>query len=154
MSDTLTLICEEMAKGRSLRQICMDEGMPAESTVRFWAVEDKPPGFAARYARAREAQMEALSEDLLAISDDKTGDPVRDRLRIDARKWLMSKIAPKKYGDRIEVEQTVEHRFVARIPEPAANASEWLADQKPKQIEGTAVSTPHGEMGEKISKPR
>lgn len=94
------LICERMAKGESLRSICRDEGMPAESTVRFWAIEDKD-GFAAQYARAREAQMEALAEDIVEIADDKTGDPQRDRLRVDSRKWIMSKIAPKRYGDRI-----------------------------------------------------
>lgn len=65
---------------------------------------------------------------------------------------LLRKVLP----DLAIVEMTgeVEHRFVARIPEPAANASEWLADQRPKRIEGTAVSSPHGETGEKISTPR
>jgi len=94
-----------MAKGRSLRSVCSDEGMPAESTVRFWAIEDRD-GFAAQYARAREAQMEALGEDLLAISDNEAGDPQRDRLRVDARKWLMSKIAPKRYGDKLDLEHS------------------------------------------------
>jgi transposase len=75
--------------------------MPAESTVRFWAVEDRN-GFAAQYARAREAQVEAMGEDLIEIADNNTGDPQRDRLRVDARKWLMSKVAPKKYGDKVE----------------------------------------------------
>jgi hypothetical protein len=98
-------ICAEMATGRSLRSICRDDNMPAESTVRLWAIEDRD-GFAAQYARAREAQMEALGEDLLDISDDKTGDPQRDRLRVDARKWLMSKIAPKKYGDKLDLEHS------------------------------------------------
>lgn len=95
------LICERMARGESLRSICKDEAFPAESTVRLWAISDRD-GFSAQYARAREAQIEALSEDILEIADDKTGDPQRDRLRVDSRKWLMSKIAPKKYGDRVE----------------------------------------------------
>lgn len=98
------LICERMATGESLRNICRDDGMPPESTVRMWAVDDRD-GFAAQYARAREAQMDALSEDLLDISDG-DGDPQRDRLRLDARKWLMSKIAPKKYGERVELEHS------------------------------------------------
>ena len=98
-------ICAEMATGRSLRSICRDDNMPAESTVRLWAVEDRD-GFAAQYARAREAQMEALGEDLLDISDNESGDPQRDRLRVDARKWLMSKIAPKRYGDKLDLEHS------------------------------------------------
>jgi len=113
-------ICAEMARGRSLRSVCSDEGMPAESTVRLWATEDRD-GFAAHYARAREAQMDALGEDILEIADDTRGDfkknadgvevvdseaIQRSKLRVDARKWLMSKIAPKRYGDKLDLEHS------------------------------------------------
>lgn len=113
-------ICALMAEGNSLRSICRADGMPAESTVRLWAVEDRD-GFSAQYARAREAQMEALGEDILEIADDAKGDVAvaedgtetvnqehiqRSKLRVDARKWLMSKIAPKRYGDKITQEVT------------------------------------------------
>ena len=60
-------------------------------------------GFSTQYAKAREAQMEARAEELLEIADDKTGDPQRDRLRVDTRKWIMSKIAPKRYGDKVQI---------------------------------------------------
>lgn len=118
--ETAALICERMAKGESLRSICRDDGMPAESTVRLWAVDDRE-GFAAQYARAREAQMDALAEDILDIADDSRNDirvdqdgkevvdhelVQRSRLRVDSRKWLMSKIAPKRYGDKIEHEHS------------------------------------------------
>lgn len=68
------------------------------------------------YARAKEAQMELMEASLLDIADDKSGDVKlsehgvkscdtefvqRSRLRVDTRKWLMSKLAPKKYGDRV-----------------------------------------------------
>ena len=114
--DLAARICAEMATGKSLRSVCAEDGMPAESTVRLWAVEDRD-GFAAHYARAREAQMEALGEDILEIADDTRGDfkknadgvevvdseaIQRSKLRVDARKWLMSKIAPKRYGDRVD----------------------------------------------------
>jgi hypothetical protein len=101
-------ICERMAHGESLRAICKSEGMPPESTVRTWAIDDRE-GFAAQYARAREAQMDALAEELIDIADDvgKTDEDVqRSRLRVDTRKWLMSKIAPKRYGDKITNEIT------------------------------------------------
>jgi hypothetical protein len=78
--------------------------MPAESTVRQWVVDDRN-GFAAQYTRAREAQMDALAEDLLEIADNEKADVQRSRLRVDTRKWLMSKIAPKRFGDK----KTLEH---------------------------------------------
>jgi len=113
------IVCERMAEGESLRQICQSNpDIPGESTIRGWAVQDLD-GFAARYARARECQMEALAEDIITIADDSgldvTVDPEshtvrvdgeaiqRAKLRVDTRKWLMSKIAPKKYGDKVDV---------------------------------------------------
>ena len=101
--DVAGVICTRMANGESLRAICRDDGMPAESTVRQWAVADTQ-GFHAQYTRARQAQMDALAEDILEIADEKTGDHNRARLRVDTRKWLMSKIAPKRFGDRITAE--------------------------------------------------
>jgi hypothetical protein len=113
-------ICERLVDGESLRAICRDEGMPDDRTVRRWAVDDVR-GFAARYFLARQLQADALTDEILEIADDATRDwlPSRDsdtdspalvpnhehinrsKLRVDARKWLMSKLAPKKYGDKI-----------------------------------------------------
>lgn len=122
------LICARLADGQSLREICRDDEMPAESTVRGWVVADVQ-GFSAQYARAREAQADHMAEEILEIADDGTNDWMerkastgggrsdaageaeevvpnhehinRSKLRVDARKWLMSKMAPKKYGDKI-----------------------------------------------------
>jgi hypothetical protein len=109
-------ICRRMAEGESLREICRTEGMPAESTVRLWAVEDRE-GFAAHYTRAREAQMDRWAEEIVEIADDGSNDWSerqtrggtetvvdsehinRSRLRVDTRKWIMAKLAPKRYGD-------------------------------------------------------
>ena len=96
------LICDRMAGGESLRSICKEEGLPAESTVRMWAVKDVE-GFHAHYTRAREAQMDSMAEDILEMSDEKTADVQRSRLQVDTRKWLMSKIAPKRFGDRMAI---------------------------------------------------
>lgn len=92
-------IIARLAAGESLRAICKDPGMPAESTVRLWATDNRN-GFSAHYTRAREAQMDALAEDILEIADDEGEDVNRARLRVDTRKWLMSKIAPKRFGER------------------------------------------------------
>ena len=44
--------------------------------------------------------MDGRADEFLQIADDKSGDAMRDRLRLDTRKWLMSKIAPTRWGDR------------------------------------------------------
>lgn len=98
-------ILERLSEGESLRSICRDEGMPSEGTVRLWATVDRE-GFHSQYTRAREHQMDSLAEDILEISDDKDADAQRSRLQVDTRKWLMSKIAPKRFGDKVSMEHT------------------------------------------------
>lgn len=121
-------ICERLSDGESLRAICRDEDMPAQSTVFKWLSER--PAFSEQYARAREAQAVHMADEILSIADEectmikrsKHGgsekeaddedmvevvfDPTavaRNRLRVDARKWLASKMAPKKYGDKLAI---------------------------------------------------
>lgn len=111
-------ICRRMAEGESLREVCRDPKMPARSTVMLWAVENEK--FSDQYAKARELLLEHWADEILDIADDgsndweerqnKKGELIialnhehvsRSRLRFDARRWLMSKLAPKKYGDKI-----------------------------------------------------
>ena len=114
-------VCERMAAGESLRQICTDEHMPSDAAVRGWAIDDVD-GFAARYARARDMHADALFDEALEIADDisgdwskdKDGNPVfdhenvqRSRLRVDTRKWAASKLAPKKYSDKLSIDTKV-----------------------------------------------
>jgi hypothetical protein len=109
-------ICVEISSGRSLRSICLDEGMPDKATVFRWLA--KYEAFRDQYAHAREAQADAMLEDILEIADDGTNDSytdeegnvrtnqdviARSRLRVDARKWAMSKMAPKKYGEKLDL---------------------------------------------------
>jgi hypothetical protein len=56
-----------------------------------------------------------VAEDIIDISDDKLGDPQRDRLRVDARKWLLSKMLPKKYGDKLDVTSDGEKMPVVTV---------------------------------------
>lgn len=108
-------ICERLAKGESLRTITgpnRDDFMPAETTVRRWlaGTEDWSEAFRRQYAHARDCQADHYAEEIIAIADctdqpvsgdiPLVRDPQRDRLRIDARKWYASKLAPKKYGDK------------------------------------------------------
>jgi len=92
-------VCRRMEAGESVRSICRSEDMPDEATVRLWARENRE-GFSAQYAMASETRMDCLADEILEIADDRSGDPARDRLRLDSRKWLMSKVAPKRWGDR------------------------------------------------------
>lgn len=109
-------ICDLIASGRSLRSISTDEGMPSQTSVFLWL--SKYPDFAKQYARARETQADAMLEEIMQIADDGVNDTytddegnprtdqdviARSRLRVDARKWAMSKMAPKKYGDKLEL---------------------------------------------------
>lgn len=66
--------------------------------------------------------MDALAEDILEIADDKTADANRSRLQVDTRKWLMSKIAPKRFGEKQQIEQsgrlTLEQLILKSIQAP------------------------------------
>ena len=96
-------ICERMATGESLRSICRSEGMPSEMTVRTWAIENRE-GFSAQYAMASQTRMDCLADEILEIADNASSEDVQAaRLRVDTRKWLMSKIAPKRFGDKVDL---------------------------------------------------
>ena len=112
-------ILRRLAEGETLRAVCRDDEMPPESTVRRWALDDVD-GFSAQYARAREIGYHSMADEILEISDDGTNDWMRrngqdqevswqangehiqrSRLRVDSRKWLVSKALPKVYGDKV-----------------------------------------------------
>ena len=108
------LICDRIAEGASLRQICQDATMPARSTIFVWLEEHED--FARSYTLARQIQIEDLMDEILEIADDSSNDWIdregpdgkkyrvfnpdsirRSKLRIGARKWLISKLMPKRY---------------------------------------------------------
>ncbi len=116
-----TEVCDRLSQGESLRAICQDPAMPSHQTVYKWmAVE---PTFTTAYARARELQMDSWADDIIEIVDDVSTDYVdrigkngetervidpesvqRSRLRVDGRKWLMARLAPKRFGDKVAVD--------------------------------------------------
>ena len=75
--------------------------LPSEKTVRTWAMDPEHP-FSTQYARAREVGYMKMADDLLDIADDASDDYQRSRLRVDARKWLLSKALPKIFGDKLQ----------------------------------------------------
>lgn len=114
-TEVVDKILQRMAAGETLTSICRDRGMPAHSTVRLWAAEDRN-GFSARYARAREAQAHALAEAALDEAMAATGDAQLARLRFDAARWFASKMLPRVYGQKVEPEAGVpENPLVALL---------------------------------------
>jgi hypothetical protein len=113
--------CEEiLAKvkaGSSLIAACRggDDWTPSETTFRRWCDGDEE--LAAKYARAREDRAEAIFEECMTIADSQEGDVVmvdghatpnhdmiaRAKLRIDTRRWMLGKMQPKKYGEKIDL---------------------------------------------------
>jgi hypothetical protein len=100
--ETADAICEEIADGRSLRSICDADSMPNKATVFRWLAAQ--PEFRDQYACAREAQADSYVDDITDIADRaKPDDAAVARLRIDARKWAASKLKPKAYSDKVDL---------------------------------------------------
>lgn len=112
-------ICTEIEKGRALRKVLKDKDMPSNETFYGWVDGSKQK--AQRYARACEKRADAIFEEMIDIADDGTNDLMtivkgdkeyelenkevtnRSRLRVDTRKWMLSKMMPKKYGDKLDI---------------------------------------------------
>ena len=114
-------ICQMIAQGQSVRSICAKEDMISMQTFFRWLRENDK--FSEQYARACEERSYMHAEEILEIADDATNDYMeqhdesdeltgyklngeniqRSRLRIDTRKWLMSKLNPKVYGDKLDM---------------------------------------------------
>lgn len=90
-------ILARLATGESLRSICRTPGFPDHSTVCEWLRNNAE--FANQYARARSDGLDVLADQALEIADDTDEDANSRRVRIDTRKWYLSKLRPEKYGD-------------------------------------------------------
>jgi len=115
------LILSEIEKGASLRSILRREDMPNQNTFFEWIDRDEEK--AKQYVRATEKRADSIFEDILSIVDENTNDTIllddgreivnndviqRARLRMDARKWMLGKMNPKKYGEKIQQEHSGE----------------------------------------------
>lgn len=102
--EVVDLICSRLAVGESLNRICKDADMPAMSTVFGWL--SKYPEFLEKYTRAREAQAESHADQLVEIADNPDIDANHKRIMVDARKWVASKLKPKRYGDKLDLDHS------------------------------------------------
>ncbi len=96
-------ICARLALGESLRSICKDKHMPPPNTVTDAVIYDED--FAEQYARARAKQADFYADQIVEIADN-AEDANMARVQIDARKWVASKLLPKRWGDKVEHEHT------------------------------------------------
>ena len=134
-ADIAKRLCTMLATSTlTLRQVC-DELHLQMGTVMSWLA--RYPDFAEGYAKAREYQCELRADEMLDIADNSTNDWVdyetksgrvvrqfdyehsrRSELRIKTRQWLMEKYGRRRFGDRLEVSQTLEVKGVASLAEP------------------------------------
>lgn len=117
-----TDICTRIADGESLRDICSEKKMPNRSTVHLWLLDPKKKTFSDQYELACNIRAENMFDELTEIADDGSNDYVtkenvngdeyevvnsehiqRSRLRVDTRKWYLSKVLPKKFGEKLDV---------------------------------------------------
>ena len=125
-------ICVRIAEGESLRKICKDDKMP--SLVAVWKWLNNSEELVKQYTRAREEQAETLVDEMIDIADYKKDDTyldengkeiidqeviARSRLRVDARKWVASKLKPKKFGDYTKVQAEIKD---------TSSTSSWLGE--------------------------
>jgi len=130
-----------VAQGESLRSIGLDPEMPESRSIWRWLV--KYPEFSQQYALAKEDSADVHADEILDIADNGTNDwmatndennagyrfngeaVARSRLRVDARKWVASKLKPKKYGEKVE--STVNLKAEVAVTErPTLSKEEWL----------------------------
>lgn len=126
--ELLDTICKRIALGESMRSVCRDDGMPTMESIWEWLRNDSR--FVEQYERAAAERTDAQQELLLEIGDDaiahaESADPKAAnavvnayKLKSDALRWSMSKMKPKKYGDKVDI--TSDGRA---LPTPIYNGS-------------------------------
>jgi len=96
-------ILDSLMDGKSLRFICTADDMPHRSTIIRWMSDNAD--FATRCARAREMQADLMDDLILDTAEETTPEnAAASRVKIAAYQWRAAKLAPKRYGDKIEVE--------------------------------------------------
>jgi len=109
--------CEEIASGKSLREVASEMGLRSASNFTNLAAID--PEFAAQYARAMELRADYHAHRIESLADAverKEIAPDAARVAIDARKWTAAKLRPKVYGDRIQADVDMTLRVTVDDP--------------------------------------
>lgn len=125
-------ICKDLSSSSiGLHHICRKHGVSHQSFYE-WIKDEQ---LLDKYMRARDEQADYLADEILNIADDKKGDlqasehglvgnaanVQRSRLQVEARKWIAAKLKPKKYGEKLQTEQTIN---VNKLPDWLTNPIE------------------------------
>lgn len=128
IEEVFTTICNKIDKeGLSLRKAIEPRDMPSSQTFYKWLEEDEEKSKQYTYVCARRADF--LADEILEIADESNADAwvgddgttridgqavQRSKLMVDTRKWLMSKMHPKKYGNKVDV--TSDGKQIKQVP--------------------------------------
>mgnify|MGYP001593739938 CR=1 FL=1 len=123
-------VCKLLESGYSLRSIFVMHDSPMSNTL-FYRLLKENKDLNERYARAKEIYADTIFDEILEISDESNADiqisdkdgsmyingeaVQRSRLKVDARKWVLSKLAPKKYGDKLDIDHTTNGQSINQI---------------------------------------
>ena len=139
-------VLQALEQGGSLRTAAQLAGIGSASTIKRLVASDNH--FAAQYTRAREQGLDELADQVIEIADDQTLDANARRVMMDARRWYLSKLAPKRYGERTEHLLTVTHDVAAL---PTAELERLVAlhrDTLQLEEDGTVTGGGASESGE------
>jgi hypothetical protein len=148
--ELLKEICSRISEGRSLSSICREDDMPNHTTTWRWLSEDS--SFQEDYTRAIQSRALAHAERIDDLAEQAVrGEIPADvaRVAIDAKKWTASRLLPKLYGDRTQVDATVTHTHTLHL-EALKELANRVTGTRSGYIEGQAteiidVPTFHGE---------
>ena len=127
-------ICQRIADGESIRAICNDPNIPSTTTVFRWIASEKCKGFRELYEASMQIRLETLGDGLIDLADapiernaagaiDSAAVQIR-RLQIETRRWILSKLLPRKYGDRMNLDHQgdgITLHVVTGVPESFAS---------------------------------
>lgn len=144
-------VIAEVEKGKALNHLLGTSGFPSRRKFYEWIREKED--LRERYARACEIRAEAIFDEIIQIADDDTNDTEytesgakvnsewvnRSRIKIDARKWVLSKMQPKKYGDKLDV--TSDNKAIA-LPPIIGMVIKNETTEEPQQLNGDYSEDP------------
>lgn len=115
--EIMELICNRIAGGEPLYKVCKDDGMPDRIT--FFKKCQSDSDYAKIYRQALELRGEMHADELTEMADaalNSTSENIQARkLQVNTRQWIISRLLPKKYGDRMTLSGDGENPLVTQL---------------------------------------
>ncbi len=134
-------VCEHVAAGGSIVDLCDENAaMPTWRTVYGWMA--KHDTFFQAHARAKLAQMQLRADEIIPLADDESLKPEDRKVRVAARQWLLAKLVPATYGDKLDVTSKGEalaapsHQVDARVQSIVMQAAMRMQGALPDEVAG------------------